>query len=70
MYFLFLDNSFGTEFVVVVVLLFFYFLKRCELTWTCLSFPGGFRAILTDQNKLVVFVGGVTALAAGVYTTR
>lgn len=31
---------------------------------------GGFRAILTDQNKLVVFVGGVTALAAGVYTTR
>ena len=38
--------------------------------WTHLSFPGGFRAILTDQNKLVVFVGGVTALAAGVYTTR
>lgn len=35
-----------------------------------LSFAGGFRAILTDQNKLVVFVGGVTALAAGVYTTR
>ncbi|KAG2701156.1 hypothetical protein I3760_06G031200 [Carya illinoinensis] len=31
---------------------------------------GGLRAILTDQNKLVVFVGGVTALAAGVYTTR
>ncbi|PNY09902.1 ATPase family aaa domain-containing protein 3-b-like [Trifolium pratense] len=31
---------------------------------------GGFRAILTDQNKLVVAVGGVTALAAGVYTTR
>lgn len=31
---------------------------------------GGFKAILTDQNKLVVFVGGVTALAAGVYTTR
>ncbi|GAU16241.1 hypothetical protein TSUD_298730 [Trifolium subterraneum] len=30
----------------------------------------GFRAILTDQNKLVVAVGGVTALAAGVYTTR
>lgn len=69
MYFLFLDNSFGTEFVVVFVL-FFYFLKRCDLTWTRLSFPGGFRAILTDQNKLVVFVGGVTALAAGVYTTR
>lgn len=31
---------------------------------------GGLRAILTDQNKLVVVVGGVTALAAGVYTTR
>ncbi|KAK9092672.1 hypothetical protein Syun_027583 [Stephania yunnanensis] len=26
--------------------------------------------ILTDQNKLVVAVGGATALAAGVYTTR
>ncbi|RAL51524.1 unnamed protein product [Cuscuta campestris] len=31
---------------------------------------GGIRAILTDQDKLVVAVGGVTALAAGVYTTR
>ncbi|KAL2545608.1 AAA-type ATPase family protein [Forsythia ovata] len=31
---------------------------------------GGLRAILTDQSKLVVAVGGVTALAAGVYTTR
>ncbi|TKY71114.1 ATPase family AAA domain-containing protein 3-B [Spatholobus suberectus] len=31
---------------------------------------GGLRAILTDQNKLAVAVGGVTALAAGVYTTR
>ncbi|XP_075495518.1 uncharacterized protein LOC142532877 [Primulina tabacum] len=31
---------------------------------------GGLRAILTDQNKLVVAVGGITALAAGVYTTR
>ncbi|KAK9145648.1 hypothetical protein Sjap_005551 [Stephania japonica] len=31
---------------------------------------GGLRAILTDQNKLVVAVGGATALAAGVYTTR
>ncbi|CAI0555588.1 unnamed protein product [Linum tenue] len=26
--------------------------------------------VLTDQNKLVVVVGGVTALAAGIYTTR
>lgn len=31
---------------------------------------GGLRAILTDQNKMVVAVGGITALAAGVYTTR
>ncbi|CAH2072561.1 unnamed protein product [Thlaspi arvense] len=31
---------------------------------------GGLRMILTDQNKLVVAVGGVTALAAGIYTTR
>ncbi|XP_024376697.1 uncharacterized protein [Physcomitrium patens] len=31
---------------------------------------GGIYAILTDQNKLVVAVGGATALAAGVYTTR
>ncbi|KAF6148675.1 hypothetical protein GIB67_042634 [Kingdonia uniflora] len=31
---------------------------------------GGVRAILTDQNKLVVAVGGITALAAGIYTTR
>ncbi|THG15328.1 hypothetical protein TEA_005305 [Camellia sinensis var. sinensis] len=31
---------------------------------------GGLHAILTDQNKLVVAVGGVTALAAGIYTTR
>ncbi|KAF8379010.1 hypothetical protein HHK36_028437 [Tetracentron sinense] len=30
----------------------------------------GLRAILTDQNKLVVAVGGATALAAGIYTTR
>lgn len=35
-----------------------------------LFFAGGLKAILTDQNKLVVAVGGVTALAAGVYTTR
>jgi len=36
----------------------------------CLYHVGGLRAILTDQNKLVVAVGGVTALAAGIYTTR
>ncbi|WZZ30818.1 hypothetical protein YC2023_014219 [Brassica napus] len=33
-------------------------------------FLGGLRMILTDQNKLVVAVGGITALAAGIYTTR
>ncbi|KAK8710402.1 hypothetical protein V6N13_145726 [Hibiscus sabdariffa] len=31
---------------------------------------GGFRTLLTDRNKLFMTVGGVTALAAGVYTTR
>ncbi|KAM0917041.1 hypothetical protein ACQ4PT_009780 [Festuca glaucescens] len=31
---------------------------------------GGLRTILTDQNKLVVAVVGVTGLAAGIYTTR
>jgi len=33
-------------------------------------FLGGLRTILTDQNKLIVAVGGLTALAAGIYTTR
>ncbi|XP_048230501.1 ATPase family AAA domain-containing protein 3 isoform X2 [Ricinus communis] len=31
---------------------------------------GGFRILLTDRNKLIMTVGGATALAAGVYTTR
>ncbi|POO02517.1 Spastin [Trema orientale] len=31
---------------------------------------GGFRSLLTDRNKLLMTVGGATALAAGVYTTR
>ncbi|KAG7623119.1 ATPase AAA-type core [Arabidopsis suecica] len=31
---------------------------------------GGFRTLLTDRNKLIMTVGGATALAAGVYTTR
>jgi hypothetical protein len=31
---------------------------------------GGLRTILTDQNKLAVAIGGLTALAAGIYTTR
>ncbi|CAO1942050.1 unnamed protein product [Urochloa humidicola] len=31
---------------------------------------GGFRTLLTDRSKLIMGIGGVTALAAGVYTTR
>ncbi|KAJ4967246.1 hypothetical protein NE237_019095 [Protea cynaroides] len=31
---------------------------------------GGFRILLTDQSKLLMAVGGATALAAGIYTTR
>jgi len=31
---------------------------------------GGVRTLLTDRSKLIMTVGGVTALAAGVYTTR
>ncbi|XP_074308898.1 uncharacterized protein LOC141643591 [Silene latifolia] len=31
---------------------------------------GGLRDLLTDRSKLFMTVGGVTALAAGVYTTR
>ncbi|KAL6520036.1 hypothetical protein OROHE_017179 [Orobanche hederae] len=31
---------------------------------------GGFRILLTDRSRLVMTVGGATALAAGVYTTR
>ncbi|KAI9089369.1 hypothetical protein K1719_029648 [Acacia pycnantha] len=31
---------------------------------------GGLRVLLTDRDKLLMTVGGVTALAAGVYTTR
>ncbi|OWM74607.1 ATPase family AAA domain-containing protein 3-like [Punica granatum] len=31
---------------------------------------GGFRVLLSDRNKLIMTVGGATALAAGIYTTR
>ncbi|KAG8059695.1 hypothetical protein GUJ93_ZPchr0002g25315 [Zizania palustris] len=31
---------------------------------------GGFTMLLTDRSKLLMGIGGVTALAAGVYTTR
>lgn len=41
-----------------------------KMTFSLSLFAGGLYAILTDQNKLVVAVGGATALAAGVYTTR
>lgn len=45
-------------------------LKKVWLNLTTFFCLGGMRAILTDQNKLVVAVGGLTALAAGIYTTR
>jgi len=35
-----------------------------------LQYAGGLRALLTDRDKLLMTVGGATALAAGVYTTR
>uniref|UniRef100_A0A7N0UED0 ATPase family AAA domain-containing protein n=1 Tax=Kalanchoe fedtschenkoi TaxID=63787 RepID=A0A7N0UED0_KALFE len=31
---------------------------------------GGVRALLTDRSKLLMTIGGATALAAGIYTTR
>nr|CAB3447661.1 unnamed protein product [Digitaria exilis] len=31
---------------------------------------GGFRMLFTDRSKLIMGIGGITALAAGVYTTR
>ncbi|XP_042501456.1 ATPase family AAA domain-containing protein 3C-like [Macadamia integrifolia] len=31
---------------------------------------GGLRSLLTDRSKLIMAVGGATALAAGIYTTR
>ncbi|KAJ6288433.1 hypothetical protein OIU76_024426 [Salix suchowensis] len=31
---------------------------------------GGVRTLLTDRNKLTMTIGGATALAAGIYTTR
>ena len=35
-----------------------------------LCHAGGFRILLTDRNKLIMTIGGATAVAAGVYTTR
>lgn len=37
---------------------------------SCSESAGGVRTLMTDRTKLVMAVGGVTALAAGVYTTR
>lgn len=31
---------------------------------------GGFRTLLTDRSSLLMTIGGATALAAGIYTTR
>jgi hypothetical protein len=33
-------------------------------------YAGGLKDLITDREKLVIAVGGVTAIAAGVYTTR
>ncbi|RVW51834.1 ATPase family AAA domain-containing protein 3 [Vitis vinifera] len=35
-----------------------------------LLFGWAFRVLLTDRNKLLMAIGGATAVAAGVYTTR
>ncbi|TVU28168.1 hypothetical protein EJB05_19677 [Eragrostis curvula] len=37
---------------------------------TFLHIEGGFRELFSDRRKLMMGIGGVTALAAGVYTTR
>ncbi|GAV60029.1 AAA domain-containing protein/DUF3523 domain-containing protein [Cephalotus follicularis] len=37
---------------------------------TCSHIEGGFKTLLTDRNKLIMTIGGATALAAGIYTTR
>lgn len=48
------------QFLFVIPLFTFYIIKLA----------GGFRTLLTDRNRLIMTVGGATALAAGVYTTR
>lgn len=44
---------------------FFFFLIIFQL-----CHAGGFRILLSDRNKLLMTIGGATAVAAGVYTTR
>lgn len=63
-------NFHKLKWIFFVSFIYFGSLERYCLMYMHLSFLGGLRAILTDQNKLVVAVGGVTALAAGIYTTR
>jgi Domain of unknown function (DUF3523) len=48
----------------------FFIVRSLLVTNLYVTVTGGFRMILTDRSKLVMAVGGVTALAAGVYTTR
>uniref|UniRef100_R7W784 ATPase family AAA domain-containing protein 3 n=1 Tax=Aegilops tauschii TaxID=37682 RepID=R7W784_AEGTA len=45
------------------------FCSNFDTSFSCGS-AGGLRTLLTDRSKLVMGIGGVTALAAGVYTTR
>ena len=35
-----------------------------------IQYTGGLRALLTDRDKLLMTVGGATALATRIYTTR
>jgi hypothetical protein len=44
--------------------------KFVGITVISLLNAGGLRVLLTDREKLVMTVGGATALAAGVFTTR
>ena len=46
------------------------FIQYTLSIYFCLNCVGSVRILLTDRNKLVMAVGGATALAAGVYTTR
>ncbi|RDX90586.1 ATPase family AAA domain-containing protein 3-A, partial [Mucuna pruriens] len=42
----------------------------CDIIELIAAYKSGLRALLTDRDKLLMTVGGATALAAGVYTTR
>ncbi|RZR71033.1 hypothetical protein BHM03_00002945 [Ensete ventricosum] len=47
-----------------------FYLRSFLCTDSHLKLTGGLRMLLTDRGTLIMAVGGVTALAAGVYTTR